>query len=92
MLQSINPRSLTIRQPCPAYPHGEATASHRQVAPGRRRIQRFGHALVDDFAAVHDVDVIRKLAAEVEILLDQQDRHAGAVAQVADRPADILDD
>ena len=43
-------------------------------------------------SAIHDVDVVGDLAAEVQILLDQQDRHALLVAQELQRPADILDD
>ncbi len=47
---------------------------------------------MNDLAAIHDVDIVGKLAAKIEILLDEQDRHAGGIAQVADCPADILDD
>lgn len=47
---------------------------------------------MDDPAAIHDVDVVGKLAAEIEILLDEEDGDAGGIAQVADGAADILDD
>ncbi|QTK80690.1 hypothetical protein AT6N2_C3204 [Agrobacterium tumefaciens] len=62
------------------------------MSPRFRRIQRFGQPLMHDLAAVHDVDVVGKFAAEIQILLDQQDRHAGGIAQIFNRTADILDD
>ncbi|EGE57968.1 hypothetical protein RHECNPAF_3500017 [Rhizobium etli CNPAF512] len=66
--------------------------SNGQVTTSLRRIEAFGKSFMHDLAAVHDIDVIGKLPAEVEILLDEQDRHAGGITQVTDRPADILDD
>ena len=38
-----------------------------------------------DLSAIHDVDVVRDLAAKVQILLDQEDRHAFLVAQELQR-------
>ena len=38
-----------------------------------------GGAREDDLATVHDRDAVGKLAGEVEILLDQHDREAGAL-------------
>src|SRR5690606_40929352 len=45
-----------------------------------------------DFAAIHDVDVVGDLAAEIEKLFDQKNGHALLVAQELQCPADILDD
>ena len=45
-----------------------------------------------DLAAVHDREVVGQLVGELEILLDQQDRHVAALAQIDDGAADILDD
>ena len=59
--------------------------SYRQVPTRLSGVERFSRSFMHDFAAIHDVDVIGKLAAEVEILLDEQDGHAGGVAQMADR-------
>jgi len=41
--------------------------------------QRRHQALMDDAAAVHDADVVADLLRDAEILLDQQDRRAGAL-------------
>src|SRR4051794_39233253 len=49
-------------------------------------------ALLDDLAALPQDEPVCQLAGELEILLDQQDRHAALVAQIGDGPADILDD
>lgn len=62
------------------------------MSPRLSRIQGFSHTFVNNLAAVHDVDVIRKLPAEVQILFHQQDRHAGGIPQIFDRPPDFLDD
>ena len=37
-------------------------------------------------------ELVAELAREVEILLDQHDRHLAEVAQIGDRAPDILDD
>jgi hypothetical protein len=43
-------------------------------------------------ATIHDRHLVRKLAGEIEILLDEHDRQACPFLQKDDRPADILDD
>ena len=43
---------------------------------GLLRVKRFGDTLMDNFTPIHDVDLIGKLPAEIEILFDEQDRHA----------------
>src|SRR3712207_288951 len=55
-------------------------------------LQRCPVAMLDDLAALHDHEVVRQITSEVEILLDEQDRHVLAPAQVGDGAADILDD
>src|SRR5690349_12665577 len=72
-VSSINPTSLINHQPCLAKSYG-------QVTPRLRRIERLGRPLMHDLAAIHDVNVICELPAEIEILFDQKDRHAGCVA------------
>lgn len=39
---------------------------------------------MNDKAAIHDVDLVGQIAAEVEILFVQQDGDAGRIAQIAD--------
>ena len=51
-----------------------------------------GRPPMDDEASIHDVNIVRQFAAEVEILFDQHDGDAGAVAEVADGAADVLPD
>ena len=46
----------------------------------------------DDRAAIHHDEAVAELAGEIEILLDQHDRHVAELAQVGDGAADILDD
>ena len=43
-------------------------------------------------AALHHGVGVGQLAGEIEILLDQQDRHLALLAQVGDGAADVLDD
>ena len=45
-----------------------------------------------DLAAIHHEHRVGEIAGEVEILLDQHDRHAALLAEVVDGAADILDD
>ena len=45
-----------------------------------------------DLAAVHDREIVGQLVGELEILLDQQDRHVATLAQEGDGAADVLDD
>ena len=47
---------------------------------------------IDDRAALHDRKMVAQLAGEVEILLDQHDRHLPQPAQIGDGAADVLDD
>jgi len=42
------------------------------VRPHRQVVEAFGSAFMDDLAAVHDADLVGKLVAEIELLLDQQ--------------------
>ncbi len=44
-------------------------------------VEVLGRAGMDDLAALHDVHLVGELAAEIEILLDQQHGDAGLVAQ-----------
>ena len=58
----------------------------------RAFVERIAVAGIDDGAALHDREMVGELAGEVEILLDQQDGHVAARAQIADGAADVLDD
>jgi hypothetical protein len=69
-----------------AFDRPKLHSLNRQVTPRRRLVESFGYPLVNDFAAVHDIDVVGELATEIEILLDEQDRHTGGIAQIADGP------
>src|SRR4051794_5549333 len=55
-------------------------------------VENLRFSLEYDLSTVHDVDVVGQFTAEIEILLDEQDCHAGGIAQVADGSSDILDD
>src|SRR3954471_3050920 len=45
----------------------------------------------DNRAAIHHGDMVRQIAREVEILLDQQNGQPAALAQQANDPRDLLD-
>ncbi len=47
---------------------------------------------IDHSAPVHHHERVAKFLREIEILLDQHDRHLAKAAQVGDRAADVLDD
>src|SRR5260221_7893319 len=49
-------------------------------------------AMANDLAALHDREVVGELAREVEILLDEEDRHVAARGELADHRGDVLDD
>ena len=51
-------------------------SSDGEVATHVGVVQIVRLARMDDPAAIHDVDVIGKLAAEIEILLDEEDGDA----------------
>ena len=59
----------------------EGLRLNRQVLPHFGLVEVLGRAGVDDLAAVHDVDLVGELAAEIEILLDQQDRRCRPVSR-----------
>ena len=52
----------------------------------------FAGSLHHHFAAIHHHESIGEIAGELEILLDQQDRHVAALAEIIDRAARLLAD
>src|SRR5882724_11317589 len=58
----------------------------------RRRLEIGGSARYDDLTPVHHMDRVGKLMSKIEILLDQENAHLAALAQITDGAADILDD
>src|SRR3954467_11750651 len=69
----------------------DASSLHAQVAVDNPRREMGDVAGRDDAAAVHDVKRVPELADEVEVLLDQRDRHA-PLHEFAQDVADLLDD
>src|SRR5215218_10236765 len=67
-------------------------ALHRQIPPHGLLIERRRVAGEHDLAAIHDEDPVGELLREIEILLDQDDGHLAALAQIGDGAADVLDD
>src|SRR4051794_15883936 len=78
-------KSGTSGAACPAALDGETVTDIRLDHAGAL-------ARHHDPAPIHDGEPIAEVARELEILLDQQDRHLALPAQVVDGAADVLDD
>src|SRR6185437_10036577 len=73
-------------------PRSQQKNSDGHVAPHGLGIEGLAGSRHHDLAAVHHREVVGELVREVEVLLDQQDRHVAALAQEGDGAADVLDD
>jgi len=54
-----------------------AVILNRQMASCFWRFKHLGRTIQNDFAPIHDVDMISEFATEIEILFDQQNGHPG---------------
>ena len=91
-VETVQNDELTGERPGRLVRGAQVAGSDRHVTAHGLGIEGLARARHHDLAAVHHGEVVGQLVGEVEILLDQQDRHVAALAQEDDGAADVLDD